>query len=443
MNKQKAKSVAAAAGVPVTEHRIASRLEAAREPHAAAALCREADRRRLLLRRHHRARKASRIRRNRWRATSGRFGEDVMVERYVAGRELTCAVRGDEALGVTEIIPIGHGFYDYDAKYAAGGSKHLCPAPVKPFVYQNIQRLALEAHRAIGCRGVSRSDFRYDEAGTGELIWPRGQHAARHDAHIAGSGDRRPRRAEFPGTGGLDGGGRVVPTIAIKAGGGSARIAALDRALGRLSRPLVERLPRRLRRAAERIERRRGGGRGQLAAAGFLLASVFYGLVAGGHIGRVADSALVLLGLGIETVQVSGDAATPEAAILDELQPRGSLLNFDIESAQNRIAELPWVAEATIRKFFPNTLSVNVSERTPFALWQRNGQVYVIDQAGKEIAPLQDPRYGKLPFIVGDEANRAAANLFAEINAQPAVAERLRSAVFVGARRGTCTSMTD
>ncbi len=68
-------------------------------------------------------------------------------------------------------MPLGHGFYDYDAKYAEGGSKHVLPAPVKPFVYQNIRTLALDAHRAIGCRGVSRSDFRYDEAGTGEVIW--------------------------------------------------------------------------------------------------------------------------------------------------------------------------------------------------------------------------------------------------------------------------------
>ncbi len=99
------------------------------------------------------------------------FGEDVMVERYVAGRELTCAVMGDEALGVTEIVTTGPGFYDYDAKYVEGGSKHLVPAPLKPIVYQNIRSLAVEAHRAIGCRGVSRSDFRFDENGSGELIW--------------------------------------------------------------------------------------------------------------------------------------------------------------------------------------------------------------------------------------------------------------------------------
>ncbi|BCH31860.1 D-alanine--D-alanine ligase [Mesorhizobium sp. L-8-10] len=102
-----------------------------------------------------------------------RHGATVMVERFVAGRELTCAVMGDVALGVTEIVPVGHSFYDYDSKYVAGGSKHECPAKVSPNIYQKIQTLALKAHQAIGCRGVSRSDFRYDDrhSENGELIW--------------------------------------------------------------------------------------------------------------------------------------------------------------------------------------------------------------------------------------------------------------------------------
>lgn len=99
------------------------------------------------------------------------YGDIVMIERYVAGRELTCAVRGDEALGVIEIITDNR-FYDYEAKYAHGGSKHVLPAELSSFVYQNIQMLALRAHQALGCRGVSRADFRYDDrtGGTGALV---------------------------------------------------------------------------------------------------------------------------------------------------------------------------------------------------------------------------------------------------------------------------------
>jgi D-alanine-D-alanine ligase len=102
-----------------------------------------------------------------------KYGDTVMVERYVHGRELTCAVMGDVALGVTEIIPTGHSFYDYDSKYVPGGSKHECPAKISPNIYQKIQTLSLKAHQAIGCRGVSRSDFRYDDrhSENGELIW--------------------------------------------------------------------------------------------------------------------------------------------------------------------------------------------------------------------------------------------------------------------------------
>jgi D-alanine-D-alanine ligase len=90
------------------------------------------------------------------------FGEMVMVERYVGGRELTCAVLGDRALDVIDIVTDGR-WYDYDAKYAEGGSRHIIPAQISPNIYQNVRMLALRAHQALGCRGVSRADFRYDD----------------------------------------------------------------------------------------------------------------------------------------------------------------------------------------------------------------------------------------------------------------------------------------
>lgn len=90
------------------------------------------------------------------------YGEQVLCERFIAGKELTCAVMGDEALGVIEIVPTVR-FYDYEAKYAPGGSQHVLPAEIKPNVYQEVRKLALRAHQALGCRGVSRADFRYDD----------------------------------------------------------------------------------------------------------------------------------------------------------------------------------------------------------------------------------------------------------------------------------------
>lgn len=89
-------------------------------------------------------------------------GDQLLVEKYVAGKELTCAVINGEPTGVIEIVPLIK-FYDYEAKYSPGASKHILPAPILPFVYQEVRRLTLAAHVALGCRGVSRADFRYDD----------------------------------------------------------------------------------------------------------------------------------------------------------------------------------------------------------------------------------------------------------------------------------------
>ncbi|MGN6570692.1 MAG: D-alanine--D-alanine ligase [Pseudolabrys sp.] len=94
------------------------------------------------------------------------YGEKVLIEPYIAGKELTCAVIGDRALGVIEIVAATK-FYDFEAKYAPGGSKHILPAPVSSEVYEACRRIALDAHNALGCRGVSRADFRYDDSKPG------------------------------------------------------------------------------------------------------------------------------------------------------------------------------------------------------------------------------------------------------------------------------------
>ncbi|MGL4634949.1 MAG: D-alanine--D-alanine ligase [Beijerinckiaceae bacterium] len=102
------------------------------------------------------------------------LGDEMLVEAFVAGRELTCAVMGApgevKALDVIEIVSNVGTFYDYDAKYAPGGSTHVLPAKIKPNIYQKVQQQAVMAHEALGCRGVSRSDFRYDDE-TDTLIW--------------------------------------------------------------------------------------------------------------------------------------------------------------------------------------------------------------------------------------------------------------------------------
>jgi D-alanine-D-alanine ligase len=172
MNKEQAKKIAKAAGIPVAESKVVSRFaiktKHPMKPPYVVKPVNEGSSFGVVIVKEDQSHPPQIIGSPEWK-----YGEKVMVERYVYGRELTCAVMGDVALGVTEIIPVGHSFYDYDSKYVAGGSKHECPAKISPNIYQKIQTLALRAHQAIGCRGVSRSDFRYDDrhSENGELIW--------------------------------------------------------------------------------------------------------------------------------------------------------------------------------------------------------------------------------------------------------------------------------
>ncbi len=172
MNKEKAKIIAKAAGIPLAQSRVMHRLEAAQKhamtpPYVIKPVA-EGSSFGVLIVREDMSQPPQELYSKDWP-----YGDIVMVERYVAGRELTCAVMGDVALGVTEILPTGPAFYDFDAKYRPGGSKHECPANLKRNIYQKVMTLALKAHQAVGCRGVSRSDFRLDDGpmGTGELVW--------------------------------------------------------------------------------------------------------------------------------------------------------------------------------------------------------------------------------------------------------------------------------
>jgi D-alanine-D-alanine ligase len=168
MQKNYAKALFKASGIPVAEDRLVSRLEAAKAhvmapPYVIKPIAEGSSVGVFIVTAEHPT-PPQELYRADWP-----FGETVMVERYIPGKELTCAVLGDRALDVIEIVPATR-FYDYEAKYAAGGSKHLLPAPILPNVYQEVRRLALAAHNALGCRGVSRADFRYDDRGTGKLV---------------------------------------------------------------------------------------------------------------------------------------------------------------------------------------------------------------------------------------------------------------------------------
>ena len=172
MDKAQAKIVAKAAGIPIAEQRLMNRFDFTSahpmKPPYVVKPVREGSSFGVVMVKEDQSHPPQIITSSEWR-----YGDSVMVERYIYGRELTCGVMGDVALGVTEVVPQGHAFYDYDSKYVKGGSKHVIPAQISPNIYQKVQTLALKAHQAIGCRGVSRSDFRYDDrfSENGELIW--------------------------------------------------------------------------------------------------------------------------------------------------------------------------------------------------------------------------------------------------------------------------------
>ncbi|HWJ88419.1 MAG TPA: D-alanine--D-alanine ligase [Pelagibacterium sp.] len=170
MDKHQAKVMFKAAGVPVTDHVIASRDEIARShvmaPPYVVKPYNDGSSVNVFIVKDGQEHPPQEILRSDWQGD-----EDLMVERFIPGRELTCAVMGGVALGVIE-IDTDLAFYNYEAKYETGGSRHVLPAPVSPKIYEKVQKMSLKAHAALGCRGVTRSDFRYDPRGgdDGELV---------------------------------------------------------------------------------------------------------------------------------------------------------------------------------------------------------------------------------------------------------------------------------
>jgi D-alanine--D-alanine ligase len=170
MNKHQAKIMLKAAGVPVTDHVIASRADVGSAhvmapPYVVKPLS-DGSSFGVIIVKAGQSHPPQEILGEDWTG-----GEELMVERYIPGRELTCAVMGDVALPVTEIVT-DLSFYNYEAKYAAGGSRHILPADIKPKIYDKVQKLSLAAHAALGCRGITRTDFRYNDAvgEDGELV---------------------------------------------------------------------------------------------------------------------------------------------------------------------------------------------------------------------------------------------------------------------------------
>ncbi|WP_336279519.1 D-alanine--D-alanine ligase [Bartonella sp. CB175] len=170
MDKGRAKIVVASVGVSVAQSCVMSRFSVGQShpmdpPYVIKPVCEGSSFGVVIVQRHELSPPRNIV------ADEWNYSDEVIVEKYIPGRELTCAVLGNEVLDVCEILPEQHfRFYDYESKYKSGGSVHICPAQLSSNIYQKVQEMSLAAHQAIGCRGVSRSDFRFDEEAE-ELVW--------------------------------------------------------------------------------------------------------------------------------------------------------------------------------------------------------------------------------------------------------------------------------
>ena len=203
-------------------------------------------------------------------------------------------------------------------------------------------------------------------------------------------------------------------------------------------------LPRLLRRPARLLSRvnvelpRRFG----LKAAGLLLLLfALYGVVLGGHVATIVGNVTAAIGLKINAIRISGQSETAELDVLDRLliPEHGSILSFDVKAARDRVAQIPWVADVVIRKVYPDTLAVEIIEREPFALWQRDGDVALIDIEGVVLSEYVAPRYRDLPVLVGAGAQSEAAEILSLIAEFPTLHAEVRAVTLVSGRRWNLT----
>lgn len=170
---------------------------------------------------------------------------------------------------------------------------------------------------------------------------------------------------------------------------------------------------------------------------GLLCATGLYGSVLGGHVPTIVQAATAASGFALTTVNVAGNRQTSEIDILDAIGLNGhtSLIGFDAEAAREKIAMLPWVASATVRKVYPATLDVIIGELQPFAIWQHGSELTIVDREGGAIGPYPGVGLRSLPLIVGYGAAEHASDFIARVAAYPDIARHVVGYVRVADRR--------
>jgi cell division protein FtsQ len=183
----------------------------------------------------------------------------------------------------------------------------------------------------------------------------------------------------------------------------------------------------------------------ELAAGGlFLLATLAYGMVAGGHVPatvgaltQARDAAANAAGFRVASIALSGERHVSREEILSAAGITGttSLLFFDVDAARDRLKTNPWIADAMVLKLYPDRLQIGIKEREAFALWQQAGRVSVVAGDGTVLEPYVDPRLTRLPLVVGVGAAARAKEILALLEPYPDLRDQVRASVLIAERR--------
>jgi cell division protein FtsQ len=167
------------------------------------------------------------------------------------------------------------------------------------------------------------------------------------------------------------------------------------------------------------------------------LATGVYGTIIGGRTHEFTQSVTAHIGFAISDVQISGHSQTSDIEILSALDLNGtsSLIGFDTVEARAKLVQLPWIASAEVTKLYPNGLSLKLEERKPFAIWQHDEELSLIEENGHVIAPFAHQEFASLPLVTGDGAEREAKLLVPAVAAIPELKSRVKAQMLVAGRR--------
>lgn len=241
----------------------------------------------------------------------------------------------------------------------------------------------------------------------------------------------------------MDGGGRFPESLSGDAAGRSGPARLAGAVLSRLpSRSLSVRRAR----SGPRLTARLSRGTGTVAVSMTFAAFALAGFVASGRYdafvaeqGRPLDVAARLMGFGVERVTISGISRMYEREVLAAagIDWRTSVPFLNVGEVREKLLRVPLIAQASVRKIYPNEIAITQVEREPAALWQRNGELSVIAADGTVIDAMRDDRYASLPLVVGEDANTKLPEYLALIASAGPLAERIKAGTYVSGRRWT------